>query len=169
MFDRHTWEKASDGRDWRLIILDGHGSHVTMAFFEYYLKHKILVMVYPPHSTHTLQPLAVVMFKPLSDECSNQLINHTQKTQGLLPIRIADLFTLSWAAWVASFTKKGILKSFPLLAYGQRTGSKSSKDTSKRCRKTQKQRNQILATSGFESSEFCVLQLVERLQIKPKS
>lgn len=37
-----------------------------MDFIEYCDKRRILLMVFPPHSTHTLQPLDVVMFKPLS-------------------------------------------------------------------------------------------------------
>jgi hypothetical protein len=64
VFDRST--KRMAGRSYRLLILDGHGSHITMDFIEYCDKRRILLMVFPPHSTHTLQPLDVVMFKPLS-------------------------------------------------------------------------------------------------------
>jgi hypothetical protein len=44
-----------------------------MDFIEYYHQNKILLMVYPPHSTYTLQPLDVVMFKPLSSAYSSQV------------------------------------------------------------------------------------------------
>jgi len=64
VFDRSTKLKA--GRSYRLLILDGHGSHVTMDFIEYCDNHRILLCIFAPHSTHTLQPLDVVMFKPLS-------------------------------------------------------------------------------------------------------
>jgi hypothetical protein len=64
VFDRSTKRKA--GRSYRLLILDAHGSHITMDFIEYCDKRRILLMVFPPHSTHTFQPLDVVMFKPLS-------------------------------------------------------------------------------------------------------
>jgi hypothetical protein len=80
IFDRHTKKKARHGKDWRLLILDGHGSHVTSSFFEYCLRHRILVLVYPPHSTHTLQPLDVVMFKPLASAYTKSLTNHTQQS-----------------------------------------------------------------------------------------
>jgi hypothetical protein len=63
VFDRYT--KQRSGR-WRLLILDGHGSHITMEFIDYCDRHRILLMILPPHSTHTLQPLDVVLFKPLS-------------------------------------------------------------------------------------------------------
>jgi hypothetical protein len=64
VFDRNTKEKAR--RNWRLLILDGHGSHVTLEFIEYCYQNKILLLIFPPYSTHTLQPLDVVMFKSLS-------------------------------------------------------------------------------------------------------
>ncbi|KAH4206555.1 hypothetical protein HBI95_117190 [Parastagonospora nodorum] len=43
----------------RLLILNGHGSHLTPEFLEYCNRHRILLIVFPPHSTHTLQPLDV--------------------------------------------------------------------------------------------------------------
>jgi hypothetical protein len=51
VFDRYT--KQRSGR-WRLLILDGHGSHVTMEFINYCGRHRILLIIFPPHSTHTL-------------------------------------------------------------------------------------------------------------------
>ncbi|KAF1828973.1 hypothetical protein BDW02DRAFT_651685 [Decorospora gaudefroyi] len=59
VFNRKTKQKARLSRDWRLLILDGHGSHLSMDFIEYCEAHKILLAVFPPHSTHTLQPLDV--------------------------------------------------------------------------------------------------------------
>ena len=64
VFQRFTAAKAR--RKYRLLLVDGHGSHLTEEFLEYCHRHKILLAVYPPHSTHTLQPLDVVMLKPLS-------------------------------------------------------------------------------------------------------
>ena len=64
VFDPTTSEKAQ--RNYRLLILNGHGSHVTTRFLDYCDKNRILVLVYPPHATHTLQPLDVSCFKSLS-------------------------------------------------------------------------------------------------------
>jgi len=52
VFDRCTREKA--GRSYRLLIVDGHRSHVTMDFLNYCDRHRILVAVFPPYSTYTL-------------------------------------------------------------------------------------------------------------------
>ena len=109
VFDRYT--KQRSGR-WRLLILDGHGSHVTMEFIDYCDRHRILLIVLPPHSTHTLQPLDVVLFKPLSQAYSNELTNHLHKAQGLIPIKKGDFFPLFWSAWISSFTESLILKAF---------------------------------------------------------
>jgi hypothetical protein len=74
VFDRQTKEKAQkDRRAWRLLILDRHGSHVNMEFIEYCHNNRILLAVYPPHSTYTLQPLDVALFKPLSAAYSQAL------------------------------------------------------------------------------------------------
>jgi hypothetical protein len=69
VFDRSTKEKA--GRSYRLLIHDGHGSHLTMDSIEYCDRNRILLAVYPPRSTYALQPLDVVMFKPFSSAYSN--------------------------------------------------------------------------------------------------
>jgi hypothetical protein len=64
LFERYTKNKAR--RKWRWLIIDGHGSHISRSFLTYCHQHKILVAIFPPHSTHTLQPADVVLFKPLS-------------------------------------------------------------------------------------------------------
>jgi hypothetical protein len=48
----------------RLLILDGHGSHHTIEFIEFCNKHNIIPFAMPPHLTHLLQPLDVVVFQP---------------------------------------------------------------------------------------------------------
>jgi hypothetical protein len=98
VFDRCT--KQRSGR-WRLLILDGHGRHVTREFIEYCDRHRILlIIILPPHSTHTLhtlhtlQPLDVVMFKPLSQSYSDELITRLHNAQGLISIKKGDFFPL---------------------------------------------------------------------------
>jgi hypothetical protein len=69
-------------------------------------------MVFPPHSTHTLQPLDVVMFKPLSTAYSNALTKHLHNAQGLVPIVKGDFFPLFWEAWTTSFREDLIRTAF---------------------------------------------------------
>jgi hypothetical protein len=110
VFNRFT--KAKARRKYRLLILDGHGSHVTMDFLNYCDKNKIIPAIFPPHSTHTLQPLDVVMFKPLSTAYSEELTTYLHNGQGLAGIKKGDFFHLFWKAWVSTFTQALILRSF---------------------------------------------------------
>jgi hypothetical protein len=96
----------------RLLILDDYGSHLTMDFIEYCYQQRILLAVFPPHSTHSLQLLDVVMFKPLSSAYSHSLTTYLHKSQGLLPLKKGDFFLLFWDFWITSFKKETILKSF---------------------------------------------------------
>jgi len=49
---------------YRLLLLDGYGSHCTREFIEYCDNAKIIPFCLPPHSSHLLQPLDVVVFQP---------------------------------------------------------------------------------------------------------
>jgi hypothetical protein len=110
VFDRCTQEKTR--RSYRLLVLDGHGSHVTMDFINYCDQNRILLVVLPPHSTHTLQPLDVAMFKPLAAAYSAELSEYLHRSHGLASITKGDFFPLFWKAWEASFRESTILSSF---------------------------------------------------------
>ena len=60
-------ENDKDGKPerHRLLIMDGHGSHLTTDIIRYYLERKIHILCLPGHSTHRLQPLDVGIFRPL--------------------------------------------------------------------------------------------------------
>ncbi|RAQ98855.1 nucleic acid binding [Stemphylium lycopersici] len=83
-----------------------------MDFIKYCDRHRMLLMIFPPHSTHTLQPLDVVMFKPLSQAYSNELTNHLHKAQSLIPIKKGEFFPLFWSTWISPFTESLVLKAF---------------------------------------------------------
>jgi hypothetical protein len=89
LFDPQTSEKAK--RDWRLLMLDGHGSHCTLDFLEWCHKRRILVAIYPPHSTHRLQPLDVSLFRPLATYYSQALDAHTRQSLDLSSVSKRDL------------------------------------------------------------------------------
>jgi hypothetical protein len=49
----------------RLLVLDGHGSHLTPEFNQACKDNNIICICMPPHSSHLLQPLDVGCFGPL--------------------------------------------------------------------------------------------------------
>lgn len=55
LFEKETVIKAK--RSWRLLFVDGDGSHLNVKFLNRCEQHRILIAIYPPHSTHRLQPL----------------------------------------------------------------------------------------------------------------
>jgi hypothetical protein len=110
VFDRLTKEKAR--RSYRLLIVDGHGSHLTMDFIDYCDRNRILLAIYPPHATHTLQPLDVSVFKPLSTAYTNELASFMQGSQGLLSITMRDFHRLFQRAWSNTMRSQLILSAF---------------------------------------------------------
>jgi hypothetical protein len=78
VFDRHTRAKARRGR--RLLILDGRGSHLTTDFLDFCDTNRILLAIFPPRSTHSLQPLDVVLFSPLSKNYTEELNRFLQRS-----------------------------------------------------------------------------------------
>ena len=62
LFEPET--RRNDGKR-RLLIFDGHGSHITSRFLSFCLGHSIDPVCLPPHTSHKLQPLDVALFGPL--------------------------------------------------------------------------------------------------------
>src|SRR5579859_1150818 len=70
-FEPATREKANG--QWRLLICDGHDSHITGAFITYCMDNHIHLMVLPPHTSHSTQPLDVGIFGPLKKAMASEL------------------------------------------------------------------------------------------------
>ena len=75
---------------YRLLILDGHGSHATPEFDRFCSENSIIVLYMPPHSSHLLQPLDVGCFSPLKKSYGRKVeekmrlgINHIDKLEFL--------------------------------------------------------------------------------------
>ena len=86
---------------YRLLILDGHGSHLTPEFDRLCAEHDIIPICMPPHSSHLLQPLDVGCFAVLKrsygrlvDQQTRMGINHIDKLDFLAayPRARADAF-----------------------------------------------------------------------------
>jgi hypothetical protein len=56
VFEKHTKDYTKGV--YRLLILDGHGSHATPQFDLFCAEHYIITLCMPPHSSHLLQPLS---------------------------------------------------------------------------------------------------------------
>ncbi|CAG8971695.1 hypothetical protein HYALB_00003163 [Hymenoscyphus albidus] len=63
VFEKYTKDRVKGV--YRLLILDGHGSHSTPEFDLFCSEHNIITLCMPPHSSHLLQPLDVSCFAVL--------------------------------------------------------------------------------------------------------
>jgi hypothetical protein len=87
---------------YRLLILDGHESHLNQDFKDYCLEHKILTLCMPPHLSHILQLLDMVCFSPLKHKYSQRIRDLARRRvfyinkEGFLPAfrdEFFDVFT----------------------------------------------------------------------------
>ena len=62
-FEPETREKAAG--EYRLLICDGHDSHITGEWVAHCMDNDILLLILPPHSSHLTQPLDVEVFGSL--------------------------------------------------------------------------------------------------------
>jgi hypothetical protein len=69
IFEKYT--KDCTIGQYRLLILDSHGSHMTPEFDQYCLAHSIIVLCMPPHSSHLLQLLDIGCFSVLKRSYGN--------------------------------------------------------------------------------------------------
>nr|POE44883.1 hypothetical protein CFP56_78935 [Quercus suber] len=83
-----------------------------MRFLDWCQSHKILVAVYPPHSTHRLQPLDVGLFSPLAIYYSQRLDAFIHQSQGLSAVTKRDFLQLFWPAYQRAFSVNNILSAW---------------------------------------------------------
>jgi hypothetical protein len=110
LFHKETLDKAK--RDWRLLILDSHGSHYTLSFLEWCRSNRILVAVFPPHLTYRLQPLDVSLFNPLATNYSTLLDTHSRLSQGLASFTKRDFFKNFYSAFDKTPIKANIMSGW---------------------------------------------------------
>ena len=70
-FEPETRHKTAG--EYRLLICDGHDSHITAEFIAHCMDNNILLMILPPHSSHLTQPLDVGVFGALKKHMSAEI------------------------------------------------------------------------------------------------
>jgi hypothetical protein len=60
---------------YRLLFIDGHGSHAGFNFMSVCYQNNVLAYWLPPHSSHVLQPLDLTCFSPLKGAYRKHLRN----------------------------------------------------------------------------------------------
>jgi DDE superfamily endonuclease len=110
VFERYT--KPPRETQKRLLIVDGHSSHVNMAFVDWADEHGVIILILPPHTTHRLQPLDVGLFQPLSTAYSWELDQMINKSGGHVLMSKDFFWGMFKRAWDKSFTQNNIQSAF---------------------------------------------------------
>ncbi|TQS38397.1 hypothetical protein Golomagni_01097 [Golovinomyces magnicellulatus] len=71
-FERSANVNQELGRRWRVLVMDGHSSHLSDNFKLFFWRHQILPSLLPSHSTHLLQPLDVGIFSAIKANHQNE-------------------------------------------------------------------------------------------------
>ena len=107
-FDKHTRGRRQGA--WRMLVLDGHESHVNAEFDEYCKENNIITICLPPHSSHLTQPLDIGLFAALKiaygAEISNLIKMH------ITHITKDDFFPAFKAAFLKAFTPENVAGGF---------------------------------------------------------
>ena len=89
VFEKHIKDRTRGV--YRLLILDGHGSHTSPEFDLFCSEHIIITLCMPPHSSHLLQPLDVSCYAVLKQSYGRQVeeymrvgVNHIDKPDFLM-------------------------------------------------------------------------------------
>ena len=92
-FNPSTKEKANGCT--RLLICDGHDSHISATFMRHCYDNNIAVFLLIPHSSHLIQPLDVGVFSPLKAAMKSQL--NTIFRTGIARLKKAE--------WIENYVK----------------------------------------------------------------
>jgi len=117
-FDKHTIVRRQGA--WRMIVLDGHESHLSIPFEEYCKENKIITICLPAHSSHLTQPLDVGCFSVLKRLYGKQLeifirahINHIMKPEFFIAFVAAHNATMKPENIKAGFRGAGLVPYNP--------------------------------------------------------
>lgn len=116
----HVNTESRTKGQYRLLILDGHGSHHTAQFEDFCKQHAIVTLCMPAHSSHILQPLDVACFGPLKRAYSTQVegqarlgINHITKDDFLPLYHVAHVQAITTKNVKAGFAAAGLIPFLP--------------------------------------------------------
>ena len=96
----------------RLLIYDGHLSHLWTGTLEYARKHNITIVKLPPYTTDLLQPLDVAVFKSVKDHWGQELFKRLKKTRSRLSKSEFSTLLSSEHVWDTAFSEENIKKGF---------------------------------------------------------
>ena len=109
VFLPETQPKNSD--QWRLLLLDGHGSHESVDFMYEAWINKVYLLYLPTHTSYVLQPLDVSLFSPLK-HYYRQEYNVVAQFHDTHEIQLQHYITCYYSAFKRAFIKENVKAVF---------------------------------------------------------
>lgn len=106
-FDQYATCIDSKKSLWRMLIVDGHDSHISSEAIQFCLKKKIVLLCLPPHATHLLQPCDVGIFGIIA-QIYKQLIGERYRFGATYHIDKCQFLEIWIEARQISITEKNI-------------------------------------------------------------
>lgn len=94
-----------------LLLMDNHCSHISIEAISYAKEHGIVVLSFPPHCSHRLQPLDVSVYNPFKGCLKTAMNNHMLSHPGK-PISIYELPAICKIAFNQAFSMNNIQSGF---------------------------------------------------------
>lgn len=95
----------------RLLLLDGHASHLSLKLIDLAIKSNVILLCLPPHTTHLLQPLDVAVYKALKVELS-KIVNKAKDVNQAVWISKTAFSSIFRSAYENAFTMSTIGSGF---------------------------------------------------------
>lgn len=94
-----------------LLIMDNHDTHISLEVIEIAKSNNVILLTFPPHTSHKLQPLDVSVFGPLkkyyNKECGVWIANHPGKR-----IDIYNIAEILGQSYGQAFCTQNIVSAF---------------------------------------------------------
>ena len=117
-FNKHTLNRRKG--KYRMLVLDGHESHESVAFQSYCEENDIICLRLPPHSSHLTQPLDVGCFGNLKRSYGTQIegfikahINHISKVEFFIAFKAAYQESITIQNMKSGFRGTGLIPFNP--------------------------------------------------------
>ena len=94
-----------------LLLYDGHRSHISITLTDWTKKHKVLLFVLPPHSSHLTQPHDVGIFGPLKNIYNRECSTFMQKNPGM-SITKYQVAALTYKPYIKAMSPENLISSF---------------------------------------------------------
>ena len=96
----------------RLLIMDGHGSHITANLIAFCMQTSIDLLILPSHSSHLLQPLDISIFAPLKQALASETDARCRLDSGRIPrVEWTEMYIKARAK---AFTQSNILSGWKI-------------------------------------------------------